>query len=1460
MVLTNGILDISQYQLSLGLGSNLGGAPFSITKMIKSDGVISSKGVRKFFNTISSPVIFTYPVGVTGKYTPAVYSITSTATVGSITVNPINTNHSAVLDATKVLKYYWDISSSGITNFNGSLNLLYLQSDVQEDETQYVAAWLESPGIVWSKATSPDNVDEATNLITFNSINSNNLSGAYTAGIDIAIPTEVPTYQSNQNGNWSNELIWDAVGASPPCPVGGPNGYNVIVNHIVTTNVNSCKASSTTINGTLMAVAPTFGHSFGTVKGSGKLYLESGNLPAGNYNIFFDCSNDAILEYGGIGDYDIIARYSSLPNLFISGTGTKRLPNVDLTICKRLVINGSTLDQSTNNPKLIILGTFERNALGTFARGNNANATVSFAGTTPQTIAGNFSGTNSFYNIEINNSAGLTLGAGQVNCLGNLLLTNGVITTATGHKLLLNTNTLVLPAGGSASSYINGPLIKSMNAGTSFNFPLGKNTVKGHEYTITTEDRAYWTSEYFTPNGTHTSMTSPLQVTNKLEYWDTQLYTTATGKAKIKIGWDPQSDLTPLMTPNGLDDMCVATYNTVTSKWDSITSLASGDVNIGNVETFDDKDFTLGTTKSFTTGSINAAKPMASLDLASGTICGNAGIPVKFVSYITINLNYTLTYTINGVAQAPVTVSSLPYILPTPVPGDYQLTSFKYNNGTVSGCVSNSIVKVTDNPEDAYAGDNWAQCGVSGTNLSANVPTAPATGKWTIISGVGGYIYDPTSNTSYFQGILGNTYTLRWTITNGTCVSYDDVEISFPIAAERPTDFTAAPTPVCQGSSGNIYTVKNVAGNTYNWSYSGTGVYINGSIPPLNGVGNSVTIDFDLAATNGTLSVTATNACGTSSTALTKSIILNLAPTVTVSGDNYICDGDVVTYTASPGTGPAITNYNFLLNGISVQNGASTTYTTLPPLKNADVITVDATTASGCVQTSNSIAVTVSKTGAWWGNVSTDWLDASNWACYTLPTNITDVTIPSTALFMPVINGVGAECKNITINDGATLTIGGTNNLDVYGNWKNNNILAGQFVSGTGDITFKGGNRDTIMCANAAGEVFYNLNMEKTADTLYLVSTDITIVNAGTLKLNKGIIKTGTNRVIIADGAITNSASDLSYINGVCRKIGATPFEFPVGNGYWAPVAIGNSGVSNTIDAAFFNTGCSNNTLPEMNGLLDHVSYLEHWDVTRIAGSDYPAITLFWKNGTRSAIVDLNDLRVAHWSGALWDNMGGVITGNVASGSVTSTVVFTSYSPMSFGSMTKTNPLPVELLAFKSQCDNNNVIINWTTATETNNDFFTVERSTDGKLFSQIAIVKGAGNSNAVINYEAIDLQPLEGVGYYRLKQTDYDGKFKYSAVISSNCAQSITIEPTISAFPNPFNGMLFFEANNLNEDNLVIQIFDMLGKQIEIKEVKNIMGNNTSFSIDLSKYIVGVYYYRFTSGNSVKTGKIIKN
>jgi hypothetical protein len=970
LVMTQGNIDINQRLLSLGQNSNLLGAPFSQTKMIFSQGVASNLGLRKFFGITAVPVSFTFPVGVSGKYTPVELTLNQNSSVGYIGVNPVNNNHPAIIIPTNVLKYYWKVESAGISNIEGNMLMKYLDADVYGIEDDYIAAFLLAPGAYWSKAqpgAATDNVDEASNLISYSiSSGTNNVTGDYTAVTDGDLPDEVPSYITISDGDWSDESIWAPLGSSPPCPVGGPNGFNVTIEHEVTTNVNYCFAYRTTINGKLKVVSPTFGHNIGAVEGSGTLYLENGNLPAGIFDIFLDCSSPGALEYGGTGNYTILAsQFNSVPNIFFTGSGTRTLPNKDLTICNRLVIDGPSLDNNTYKKKLTLLGTMERYNTGTFIAGTGATSIVSFAGTNPQTLGGatgDFTGTNRFNNLEINNPNGLSIGNNGVIEIGSsLILTNGVInTTATNRLIIVNISAAaVSPVGGSSTSYVSGPLSKRIANGGSFVYPLGKNVTKGHPFTVTSAagSNQYFIAEFFTPNATFNALTTPLESSNSEEYWN--ITATANRLAKVKVGWDSESDLTPAMTQNGLIDMRVAEYNTGTSRWVEQASTATGSVALGDVGTTNNITIT-PTGKQYTSASVTTTKPRAAFN-PSGAICGTAGIPVRFTSFSPINLNYTLDYTIDGVDQPTITVTSLPYVLPTPTPGAYQLTGFTYNSGAgTDAVVSSSVVNVYSVPTVALAGPDQSLCGVSGVTLAGNNP-APFTGLWTIRSGSGGLLLSPTSYNSVFNGQLGNTYVLRWTISSGGCTSWDEVTISFPVAAAMPSNFSTGPTTVCQGAT-VTYTVPAAASTTYTWSYSGTGANINGQGNPVVGIGNSVTVAFSPTATSGVISVTATNACGTSP-ARTRNVTVTPLPDAAglISGSAVVCQGENGVAFDVPAIANA-TGYVWTLpTGATIATGTNTNSITVNFSASATSgnITVRGTNSCGSGVVSNNFAVTV---------------------------------------------------------------------------------------------------------------------------------------------------------------------------------------------------------------------------------------------------------------------------------------------------------------------------------------------------------------------------------------------------------------------------------------------------------------------------------------------------------------------
>ena len=176
--------------------------------------------------------------------------------------------------------------------------------------------------------------------------------------------------------------------------------------------------------------------------------------------------------------------------------------------------------------------------------------------------------------------------------------------------------------------------------------------------------------------------------------------------------------------------------------------------------------------------------------------------------------------------------------------------------------------------------------------------------------------------------------------------------------------------------------------------------------------------------------------------------------------------------------------------------------------------------------------------------------------------------------------------------------------------------------------------------------------------------------------------------------------------------------------------------------------------------------------------------------------------------------------------------------------------LPIELLDFTATLNNKSVDLNWATASEINNDYFTIERSADGINFESLMMKKGAGNSSRVINYLSNDENPLNGISYYRLKQTDFNGSFTYSKIESV----SFNKENKIEVYPNPIeNGVLKIQMGNTSYFEM--KLVDALG---------SIVYQDQSYSplieLDLSPFGKGIYTLFITTKNNNFIKKVIYN
>ncbi len=167
--------------------------------------------------------------------------------------------------------------------------------------------------------------------------------------------------------------------------------------------------------------------------------------------------------------------------------------------------------------------------------------------------------------------------------------------------------------------------------------------------------------------------------------------------------------------------------------------------------------------------------------------------------------------------------------------------------------------------------------------------------------------------------------------------------------------------------------------------------------------------------------------------------------------------------------------------------------------------------------------------------------------------------------------------------------------------------------------------------------------------------------------------------------------------------------------------------------------------------------------------------------------------------------------------------------------------MPVELLDFQAELQGNGVELIWFTAIELNNDYFTIERSADGKAFTAIGEVKGAGTTESMQSYSFRDPSPLIDRNYYRLKQTDYDGSAAYSSLIEISTPK-LKVDIESYAYPNPTTGQSTLAINcgeGLRGDLSIVGITGQVVSSMPL----DLSAGSHRLPIDLSAAASGIYF-----------------
>jgi hypothetical protein len=182
---------------------------------------------------------------------------------------------------------------------------------------------------------------------------------------------------------------------------------------------------------------------------------------------------------------------------------------------------------------------------------------------------------------------------------------------------------------------------------------------------------------------------------------------------------------------------------------------------------------------------------------------------------------------------------------------------------------------------------------------------------------------------------------------------------------------------------------------------------------------------------------------------------------------------------------------------------------------------------------------------------------------------------------------------------------------------------------------------------------------------------------------------------------------------------------------------------------------------------------------------------------------------------------------------------------LSVDEISVTSSLPITLKSFNANLQNDKVNLSFTTATEINNDYFSIERSADGAEYAEIGQVKGAGTSYEPQDYTYTDARPLQGKNYYRLRQVDFDGRFSYSPVVTATIGKS----GGLSLAPVPTLHSLRVQLDEPSSEEGVWEVFDAAGR---LAQSGAFPAETIDYQLDVAALPEGAYAFRLTQGQKV--------
>jgi type IX secretion system substrate protein len=478
-----------------------------------------------------------------------------------------------------------------------------------------------------------------------------------------------------------------------------------------------------------------------------------------------------------------------------------------------------------------------------------------------------------------------------------------------------------------------------------------------------------------------------------------------------------------------------------------------------------------------------------------------------------------------------------------------------------------------------------------------------------------------------------------------------------------------------------------------------------------------------------------------------------------------------------------------------------------------------------------------------------------------LPGIVIAQTITNDGLALTVTSGLTMTMSGnfVNKNSGAIANSGA---IEVTGNWTNN-AAGNVFSSSSGKVKFVGTSVQVI--GGTAATTFYDFNFDNAAGATFASNINVSdslTMTAGKFDLANYTLTLGTSAAapgkLYYSGGWMYGGTFRRWFNTSAIANGSATGLFPIGSAAdYRPIYISAPSVNptsgGTISVSHTASGTTSFVLFLDIDVNIAVRYNSFWSVSTgngLAGGTYNMRA----EGTGFLSIPLvASLRLTQMLSAA--GTYGTNGGTLLNPQVNRTGLSLAQLTNNFYFSYPISLLPVELISFNANYNAGFTALTWKTASEENSDYFIVERSLDLSDFITIAEVKAMGNSTEINDYFANDFAPAKGWNYYRLKQTDFNGLFHYSKIISVNPEnnESDAIHPN-----NPVQDKLSFTFNASSAGNVSVSLYDLGGKLVQSEEFES-YEKGEMISMDCSRLMNGIYCLVVKSNSRNYNTKIFK-